>query len=532
MDMKQFVHQRDRAASPNGHKNGQRINPERRAIAANAKVALRKAPASVTQVAQEAHQSQAPPGLPSRGFGNAQNTSATVQHDSRRRHEAHGHRPDAFDTDAESLDTTVNQSVINAESDQVKDAAEQRHDLVVGLRSDGLAKEDDEYDESDGIEYEEVDVGEYILRTEDLNFLRQHGQQQLTQEQAIEFLVQHRPESFRTVEGDSYPSTTDGHPTEWNGKAEPSSELLDDDEGPASPSLLARGLNLRPPLTPLSMRRGLADGDAERPGRHANKLFQQSAHLRDQQRGSRHSGGPMQSSQPPSYSQANQVFVPSPTLNLFTHSVQPHGQNLQQPQSQKQWIAQPFNAGQSATPTHRLSSAHNKVVPAIQHQVMDPVQPQSSNIAPEGDYDFEDLNAIQFDELKREDFDHNPRALPQLLSDDMQRKPLTERLEHVQHNFDAGKQSQFFSALPTAEWEDAGDWFLEQFSSIIRRTKDARQNKRKLAQGFEDEIEKRHDHVSKKQRQVEEAMHKMQTQGEGLMPRSPRASKSPKPKKR
>jgi flagellar hook-basal body complex protein FliE len=86
--------------------------------------------------------------------------------------------------------------------------------------------------------------------------------------------------------------------------------------------------------------------------------------------------------------------------------------------------------------------------------------------------------------------------------------------------------------LPTTEWEDAGDWFLDQFSSIIKRTKEARQKKRKLAQEFEKEVEKRHKHVSKKQHQVESAMSKMQTQGQGLVPRSPKPSVSPRPKKR
>lgn len=486
MDMKKFVHGRDRAASPNDYKNSQRINPERRAIAANAKVTLRKAPPTVAPQIEQPHVLS---GLPSRGFGNVQNTSAAVQHDSRRRHADHDHQPDAFDTDAESLDTTIDQSFIQAEPGEVKDVAVQLHDHVAGLDSDGLTNEDDAYDESDEIEYEEqeVDLAQYVLKPEDHEYLQQHGQQQLSREEAIDYLFQHRPETFQTVKGDSYPSTTDGQQTEWNGKAEPNSEGFDDD-GPASPSLPAGSFNRQPPLTPPSMRRGLADEHAERSDRHPNKLFQQSAHLRDQQRGSRQPGAPLQSSQPPSYSQA--------------------------------------------VPTQRPSTVRNKVVPVIQHQIVDLIQPQSSIVASQGDYDFDALKAMQYEQLKREDFDHNPRAPPHLLSDNMQQKPLTERLEHVQHNFDAGKQSQFFSALPTTEWEDAGDWFLEQFSSIIQRTKDARQNKRKLAQGFEDEIEKRHEHVSKKQRQVEDAMHKMQTQGEGLMPRSPRASRSPKTKKR
>ena len=56
----------------------------------------------------------------------------------------------------------------------------------------------------------------------------------------------------------------------------------------------------------------------------------------------------------------------------------------------------------------------------------------------------------------------------------------------------------------------------------------ARQQKRKLATEFEDEIEKRYRYVAKRQHHVEGALDKMKTQGEGLVPKSPRASKSPK----
>jgi hypothetical protein len=155
-----------------------------------------------------------------------------------------------------------------------------------------------------------------------------------------------------------------------------------------------------------------------------------------------------------------------------------------------------------------------------------------SNFDPDGDYDVKTLHAMRYDELRDESFDINPRLSDPPLSGEMLNKPLVERLAHVQEKFDAGKQSDFFRALPTAEWEDAGDWFLDQFSSIIKRTKEARQEKRKLAQGFEKEIEKRHKLVSKKQQHVASAMNKMQAQGQGLVPRSPRPSKSPRPKKR
>jgi hypothetical protein len=147
------------------------------------------------------------------------------------------------------------------------------------------------------------------------------------------------------------------------------------------------------------------------------------------------------------------------------------------------------------------------------------------------DYDAGDLHDMTYDQLKNESFNTDPRAPEQPLPEDVLQKSLVERLEHVQKTLEPEQQATFFRLLPTSEWEDAGDWFLEQFGDIITRTKEARQKKRKLAQGFEDEIEKRHKHVSKKQQQVQAAMDKMKAQGEGLVPRSPRPSKSPRPKK-
>jgi hypothetical protein len=109
----------------------------------------------------------------------------------------------------------------------------------------------------------------------------------------------------------------------------------------------------------------------------------------------------------------------------------------------------------------------------------------------------------------------------------MATKPLNDRLDHVQKNLAPADQTKFFRSLPTREWEDAGDWFLSQFESIIKRTREARQEKRKLAREFEKEVEKRHRHVAKKSRQVDDALQKMSAQGQGLLP-----PKSPTPARR
>jgi hypothetical protein len=543
--MQRFVAGRDRAASPQHVQNGQRINPERQAIAANAKVSMKKRPTS-----QQDHQSQASTGIPSRGFKNTHESSTANQHAPQRRLSGQHQKHDPYDTDAESIDTTVNQSVIQVEDSQIRNPQYQQHGEVVDLGSVGLdGEEEDEADDDDEeVEEGDVDADEYPLTQEESDYLQAQGQTHLSRSDAVEFLRRNRPDGFGTVDGDSYPTTTDGNLTEWDGGQMPAFGGHDDGV-PVSPSPQRLGVNGQRPLAPPPMHRGSANGGNGHITQGSNKIFQQSAHIRGQQRVNarpvQQSGhgyqphiAPVQSSQPPTYSQAYREFAPTQPSDLNTRAdhrtvfSQPQQPIPRHPPAHYQAVAQPVRPVEVFTTIQHPSTGRNKVVPDIQYQLAEPAPLQEVVVRPDIDYDLDTLDAIDYHQLQNESFDTDPRAPTHPLSKDMLHKPLAERLVHVQRNLDAEKQSDFFHALPTAEWEDAGDWFLEQFSRIIQRTKEARQKKRKLAQGFEDQIEKRNKHVSKKQRQVEHAMHKMQAQGEGLVPRSPRASRSPKSKKR
>jgi hypothetical protein len=531
--MQNFVH---RAASPQHSQNGKHINPERQSIAANAKVSMKKKPTP-----QQSHEPPVQTGIPSRGFGRAQDSSAAVQHGPLRRHSDRPQKQDAYDTDVESIDTTVNQSVIQVEDDQVRNPQHEQHGGVVDLGSAGLDDDDEEEDEGDeeSVE-EEFDPLNPKFTQGEMDFLEEQGQLGLEAVDAYNFLM-HRPEGFRTVDGDSYPSTTDGNPTEWDGAQMPHSEHRDGHLDASN----------RHPLAPPPMERGSASVGTGHIAQGANKLFQQGAHLRGQQRVNDHprqkSGhtyqphtAPVQSSQPPSYSQAHRDAAPAQPSNPNTRpvnrapSVQPYKYIQRQQPGHLQAVSQPTRPTGVSVNTQHPTSARIQIVPDIQYQHEDPAPSPSQEAAvrPDCDYDPGALEAMEYRQLKNESFDTDPRTSDHPLSTDMRQKPLKERLIYAKENFDAGKQSDFFHALPTAEWEDAGDWFLDQFSEIIQRTKQARQKKRKLAQEFEDEIETRHKHVSKKYRQVQDAMSKMQAQGEGLVPRSPRPSKSPKPKRR
>jgi predicted Holliday junction resolvase-like endonuclease len=67
------------------------------------------------------------------------------------------------------------------------------------------------------------------------------------------------------------------------------------------------------------------------------------------------------------------------------------------------------------------------------------------------------------------------------------------------------------------EWEDSGDWFVERFNDLVKRMKDARQAKRKLAMEFEEEIANREEAVRKSKESVELELRTMKKGGEEVL---------------
>ncbi|KAJ4363059.1 hypothetical protein N0V83_010177 [Neocucurbitaria cava] len=534
---------RRRTGSPQNGQAG--LNPSRQAIGANAKVTLKKVSTSQQPQTQQA--------LASRGLGNTQNTSAIMQQPPQSRPPGQGQgqnqKRDLYDTDAESLDTTVNHSIIEVEDSQRGGRHNQQDPNAAtnDENSDPNAEESEEYEE------EGDDMDDYQITQEDDQLLTQADIQHLSHEQKLQFLqqVQARPHALFTVEGDSYPTTTDGEPTEWEGGQEPTSEIDDGGAIATRPQRVIANGQLTRPFAPRPPQRGQMPDmfGANQTMPKLSGIFHQSATIRNQERFPTHAT--QQGGQPHEINSAALPANLNPISNQSRREIAPdlpaHSNNYQntrgqvnrppqlsQYQTSSSTRVQPLHVDplEGRAPSNRLSSARTKANPIIQKEpMMEGRTVEESSADRVVDYDQEQLYALSYDALRNENFDKDPRAGPPALTDDMLQKPLVERLQFVQKNFDADRQSEFFHSLPTSEWEDAGDWFLDQFQSIIHRTKEARQNKRKLAQEFEQEVEKRYKHVSKKQSQVKEAMDKMKLQGESLVPRSPRASKSPRPRK-
>ncbi|KAH7072334.1 extracellular mutant protein 11-domain-containing protein [Paraphoma chrysanthemicola] len=527
-----FVQQRNGAGSPQNAVDAQRIDPARQARAANAKVSMKRRPAS-----QNPQQVQPPSAIPTRGVGKLQDSAAFIQHEPQRQHSGPGFKRDPYDTDAESIDTTVNESVIQAEDFQMKNAQYSKvvDDYVVFDQGEGESEEDNE-------EFRGNVKANHHLTQQDLNHLHSMKMQNLPPIDAVAFLQDAHLKGLPTIEGDSYPPTTNGDPSEGEGVQDsPPSEDIDEDIMSSSSKRADADGETSYVLPPKG--RGYLEGTGPMPGHPVDYIFKQSATLRGQQRvisyqdqkplhGHRGSIAPMHPGQPVPRSlrdrKKGQAKPGEPQWNQDQQSLfdQSH-RHVEMTRSRPTHAAPyPPNSLDVHAQAKRPVPVGDQVVPIIQCKPSLPHQFEPVGLHPHLDYDLSILHTMSYEELKSESFDTNPRAEPLSFPEEKLQKPLAERLLHVQGNYESAAQAHFFQSLPTRDWEEAGDWFLDQFSNIIRRTKEARQKKRKLAQDFEVEVEKRHKHVSKKQHQVESAMNKMKAQGEGLVPKSPRSKKA------
>lgn len=518
------------------HQAQPKVNPQRAMHAANLKVPMRP------EVARPGT-AQTSQGLHGRGESVAQHQPAFMQQQRLQgRPSSESQKRDQYDTDAESIDTTVNHSVIQVENTQQLD--QQFHPDNEDYDSGGSG----EGQGSGEADLEDVEFD--ITDPEVQHYLVSHSRGNASYNEQIRFLRRTQPEAFRTVDGDSYPTTTEGNPTEVDEQQEQPLEHPD----PPSPSPQSVAGQGRPPsLFNQQHHRSHHALDTQQINsvpQQTSKLYQQGAQIRGQQRlgGTAYGQGPSiqehgnidpPTSQPPSYSQTTReqglaapstaharhdVLAPDPQSGLpqrFSRMppVQGHVQN---PVPK---FAEPTTAPKRAPVTRP------KAIPIIQMFAEPaPVEPSPVEQHEEhvGDYDPNVLPNMRYEELRDESFDKDPREQEPVLPKDMREKPLDERLQFAQQELDPTGQAYFFSALPTTEWEEAGEWFLDQFSKIITRTREARQKKRKEAQRIEEVIGNRHQHVAKRQRLLEGAMAKMQAQGESLVPKSPRASKSPR----
>lgn len=139
-----------------------------------------------------------------------------------------------------------------------------------------------------------------------------------------------------------------------------------------------------------------------------------------------------------------------------------------------------------------------------------------------------ELYKIPFQELKAASFDLDPNAAEPSILDSFQPEDALSEKMNALLSMDAGAKEEYFTSLDIEEWEEAGDWFLTSFSQLIDRFKVARQEKRKIARGFEDEVETRFESVTKKRKLIAAAMEEMKESGGRVLQSTPKKTTTQK----
>ncbi|ELR07482.1 hypothetical protein VC83_02138 [Pseudogymnoascus destructans] len=133
------------------------------------------------------------------------------------------------------------------------------------------------------------------------------------------------------------------------------------------------------------------------------------------------------------------------------------------------------------------------------------------------DFDQETLFNMSYADLKKQPFDEDPNQAenPSLTG---LPKSLDARMKLFKYA-PAENQLAFLATLSIDEWEEAGEWLMKQFGTVMDKFADARRERRKIATGFEDRLAARDAEVREKTDGVTAALKDFKKGGQELLRR-------------
>lgn len=204
-------------------------------------------------------------------------------------------------------------------------------------------------------------------------------------------------------------------------------------------------------------------------------------------------------------------------------AVNGHAENVEQisPSNDDPWTAA---SNQDNDHDISLSSQKNEDIDELNdHQAI------ASNQDPKGhkrsrdiDYSIDELSSMAFSQLQDEPFHHDPKAAEPPLPPELADAPLPQKLDYIMALEDDNSTKEhhraaFFSSLPIEQYEDCGDLIVQKFTDVVSKFKDARQQRRKVAREFEDEVAKREERVKGKIGAVEKDLVRLRRSGEEVV---------------
>ena len=141
------------------------------------------------------------------------------------------------------------------------------------------------------------------------------------------------------------------------------------------------------------------------------------------------------------------------------------------------------------------------------------------------DYSGARLANMKFHQLSDEPFHIDPQSLGEAVPSDVTGSTLTRSLVYLleleDQNTRTPQQGAFFKSLPIAEYEECGDIIVEKFSNMIQRFKNIRQERRKVAKDFENEVARREESVRRKINVFNADFDRLKRSGEEIVRKGP-----------
>ncbi len=146
---------------------------------------------------------------------------------------------------------------------------------------------------------------------------------------------------------------------------------------------------------------------------------------------------------------------------------------------------------------------------------------QTGKRVPDLDYTPSQLSSMTYDRLSSESFDNDPHSpennIPETLAD----APLAQKLKYAfdlkRHEKQLLQRRQVFSSMTFAQYEECGNLLIDKLGEIMIRYRETRQQKRKVAKDFEDEVARREEYVRGKKEVVDGDFRRLRRAGEDVV---------------
>jgi hypothetical protein len=132
------------------------------------------------------------------------------------------------------------------------------------------------------------------------------------------------------------------------------------------------------------------------------------------------------------------------------------------------------------------------------------------------DYSPDTLSTMKFSDLQSQPFDIDPNTTAVNPNADLAELDLPQKLAALLGKSEEARRA-FFASLSTEEWEDCGEWFVTQFGQLVKKMNEARRERTRVAQGFEDQVAERHNDVEASAQELAKGLQEMKTGGLGVL---------------